>query len=86
MAESFMANCPASRTGGDRYQIVVNVDAGVLEPIQVITGGIEQRNRAAGIEVEPSTVMPRWYGDALDLDHITTALWCVDQRGRPSGN
>ncbi len=30
MAESFLANGPGSRTGGDRYQIVVNVDADVL--------------------------------------------------------
>jgi hypothetical protein len=24
--------------------------------------------------------MARWHGDPLDLDHIITALWCIDQR------
>ena len=24
--------------------------------------------------IEPDTCIPRWYGDALDLDHITTSL------------
>jgi len=52
----------------------------------VSVGGIERRNRAAGIEVDSSTVMRRWYGDRLDLDHLTTALWCVDQRDRASDN
>jgi len=37
----------------------------------------------AGIEIDPATVMPRWYGDPLDLGHITTALWCIDQRRPP---
>ena len=31
MAESFMANGPAARSGADRYQLVVNVDEDVLD-------------------------------------------------------
>jgi 5-methylcytosine-specific restriction endonuclease McrA len=54
-----------------------------LEPAAVTAGGIEHHNRAAGIEIGPTTVRPRWYGDSLDLGHITTALWCADQRGAP---
>jgi hypothetical protein len=37
-------------------------------------GGIETRNTNRGIIVEPDTCIPRWYGDPLDLDHITTSL------------
>ncbi|MDQ1430295.1 MAG: hypothetical protein QOF40_897 [Actinomycetota bacterium] len=60
-----------------------------LEPVAVKADGIdgiERRNQAAGIAIDPATVMPRWYGDPLDLGHITTALWCVDQRDRRSDN
>jgi hypothetical protein len=54
-----------------------------LEPVSAPPGGIERRNRAAAIAIDPDTVTPRWYGDPLDLGHITTALWCADQRPRP---
>ena len=47
---------------------------------------MERRNRAAGIAVDATAITPRWYGDPLDLGHITTALWCADQReGAASG-
>jgi hypothetical protein len=74
----------------DTGNVVVTNPAGnvipSLKPVAVTAGGIEQRNQAAGIEIDPTTVMPRWYGDPLDLDHITTALWCVDRRDRRSDN
>ncbi len=69
--------------------VVVTNPAGNVIPsltvASVSVGGIERRNQAVGIDIDPSTVMPRWYGDPLDLGHITTALWCVDQR-RPDRN
>jgi hypothetical protein len=37
-------------------------------------GGIETRNTELGVTIAPETCIPRWYGDALDLDHITTSL------------
>ncbi len=70
--------------------VVVTNPAGNVIPSLVAlrgaVGGIEPRNRAAGIAIDSTTVTPRWYGDPLDLDHITTALWCADQRDRPSKN
>ncbi len=62
---------------------VGNVIPSLRPPCRV---AIEHRNRAAGIVIDATTVMPPWYGDPLDLGHITTALWCVDQRDRPSRN
>jgi hypothetical protein len=49
------------------------------------TVGVIDRNEAAGVEVGTTTITPRWYGDPLDLGHITTALWCTD-RQRPDRN
>jgi 5-methylcytosine-specific restriction endonuclease McrA len=69
--------------------VVTNPAGNVIPSLKVASvpaGGIERRNQAAGIDIDPSTVTPRWYGDPLDLDHITTALWCVDQRDRRSDN
>lgn len=43
-------------------------------------GRIECHNRARGIAIDHTTNVPRLYGDPLDLDHVTTALRCVDQR------
>jgi hypothetical protein len=40
--------------------------------------GLVERNTSAGTAIEPSAITPRWYGDPLDRDHITTALWCAD--------
>ena len=37
-------------------------------------GGVETRNTHRGITIAPDTCIPRWYGDPLDLDHITTSL------------
>jgi hypothetical protein len=37
-------------------------------------GGIEARNTKKGVAIEPDTCIPTWYGDPLDLDHITTSL------------
>ena len=42
--------------------------------------GIERGNCQRGITIDPTTCIPRWYGDRLDLDHIVTGLLCVDQR------
>lgn len=35
---------------------------------------IEGRNREHGIEIDPMTCYPNWYGEPLDLDHILTGL------------
>ena len=37
-------------------------------------GSIEARNTKTGVAIEPDTCIPTWYGDPLDLDHITTSL------------
>ena len=37
-------------------------------------GSIEARNTDQGVAIEPDTCIPTWYGDPLDLDHITTSL------------
>jgi hypothetical protein len=67
--------------------VVVTNPAGNVIPSVVPIGGeahaVERRNRAAGISLDATSITPRWYGDALDLGHITTALWCADQRERP---
>ncbi len=48
----------------------------VLRPVGIDPndGSIERRNADHGIVVEPTTCEPTWYGDPLDLDHITTSL------------
>ena len=51
MAETLLANGPSARTGGDRYQIVVNVDADVL-------AAIPQSGDADGGTCELDTGMP----------------------------
>jgi hypothetical protein len=52
-------------------------------PLRGEPGAIERRNRAAEIAVDSTAITPHWYGDPLDLGHITTALWCADQRKGP---
>jgi hypothetical protein len=42
--------------------------------------GVERHNHRRGVAVDPTTPIARWYGDPLDLDHVTTALWCIDHR------
>jgi uncharacterized protein YlxP (DUF503 family) len=70
--------------------VVVTNPAGNVIPslraLRASAGGLELRNRTSGITVEPDSITPRWYGDPLDLGHITTTLWCVDQRDGPSRN
>jgi hypothetical protein len=68
---------------------VTNPTGNVIPVLRALNGsadGVERRNRAAGIAIEPDSITPRWYGDPLDLGHITTALWCADQRDRPCRN
>jgi len=86
IAESFLAHGPAARNGGDRYQIVVNVDADVVT--DDAPGGVCELDSgpASSAHARPGLPVPWVYGDPLDLGHITTALWCVDQRDRRSGN
>jgi hypothetical protein len=64
--------------------VVVTNPAGNVIPsvahLRGDSGAIERRNRAAGVSVDSTAITPRWYGDPLDLGHITTALWCADQR------
>jgi hypothetical protein len=37
-------------------------------------GGIVRRNHDAGVRITSDTMIPNWYGDRLDLDHITSSL------------
>jgi hypothetical protein len=66
--------------------VVSNPTGNVIPSIPrptTVTGTINERNADAGLTIDADTVKPRWYGDPLDLDHITTALWCADQPGAP---
>jgi len=67
--------------------VVTNPSGNAIPTVRRTTGtaiGVLDRNASDGITVEPDTITPRWYGDPLDLGHITTALWCADQRARDS--
>lgn len=44
--------------------------------------GVERGNCKRGVAIDPTTCVPRWYGDRLDLDHIITGLLCLDQPSR----
>jgi hypothetical protein len=75
------------RFDGDGNVVVSNPAGNVIPsvvPLRGDSGAIERRNRGAGIAIDSTAITPRWYGDPLDLGHITTALWCADQRERPS--
>lgn len=41
---------------------------------------IEGRNRECGIDIDPTTCIPNWYGDPLDLDLISDGLLYLDHR------
>ncbi len=75
------------RFDGDGNVVVTNPVGNVIPSLVHLRGeanAVERRNRAAGIAVDATAITPRWYGDPLDLGHITTALWCADQReGQP---
>ena len=77
------------RVDGDGNVVVTNPVGNVIPSVarrRGEPGAIACRNRAAGIAVGAASITPRWYGDPLDLGHITTALWCADQReGPPRG-
>jgi 5-methylcytosine-specific restriction endonuclease McrA len=67
----------------DGNVVVTNPIGNVIPSLRLLgvtAGGIEHHNREAGLAIDPTTVTPRWYGDPLDLGHITTALWCTDHR------
>jgi hypothetical protein len=68
----------------DAGQVVVtNPGGNVIPTLRCTSGttvGILDRNGGAGIVIERDAITPTWYGDPLDLGHITTALWCADQR------
>jgi hypothetical protein len=71
------------RFDGDGNVVVTNPVGNVIPPVVHLrgeAGAVERRNRAAGIAVDATAITPRWYGDPLDLAHITTALWCAEQR------
>jgi Domain of unknown function (DUF222) len=70
------------RFDSDGNVVVTNRVGNVIPSVARLrgeSGAIERRNRAAGISVDSTAITPRWYGDPLDLGHITTALWCADQ-------
>jgi hypothetical protein len=74
------------RFDGDGNVVVSNPAGNVIPsvvPLRGEPGAIERRNRAAEIAVDSTAITPHWYGDPLDLGHITTALWCADQRKGP---
>jgi hypothetical protein len=41
---------------------------------------IQRHNRRFGLGIDPDTIVSRWAGEPLDLDHITTGLCCIDAR------
>ena len=46
--------------------------------------GLERSNRQRGRTIDPTTCVPQWYGDHLDLDHIVTGLLAADGRLYPA--
>jgi hypothetical protein len=65
------------------FVVVVTNPAGNVIPAIRSTRGtatrVVDRNRRVGLDVGTTTITPHWYGDPLDLGHITTALWCAEQ-------
>lgn len=57
--------------------VVTNPTGNVIPAMRARCGAavaILDRNARAGLTIEPTAITPRWYGDPLDLDHVTTAL------------
>jgi hypothetical protein len=40
--------------------------------------GIEHQNRERGVSIDPTTCIPRWYGDRFDLNEIVSGLVAAD--------
>ena len=62
------------RFDGDGNVVVTNPVGNVIPSLVRLRGeanAVERRNRAAGIVVDATAITPRWYGDPLDLGHIT---------------
>ncbi|HZR15111.1 MAG TPA: DUF222 domain-containing protein [Acidimicrobiia bacterium] len=74
--------------GADGTFVAIDPLGRVVRPGQPARTGdqhaIEDDNRRRGIAIDSTTPIARWYGDPLDLDHVVTALWCIDHRG-PAG-
>jgi ABC-type hemin transport system substrate-binding protein len=49
---------------------------GAAEPPREVSAiaALAAGNRRRGVTIDPSTVVPDWYGDRLDLDLAVTAL------------
>ncbi len=77
------------RFDGDGRVVVTNPAGNVIPSLPRSAWPPAGSNASTAGVARPSTrhsIIPRWYGDPLDLGHITTALWCVDQRDRRSDN
>lgn len=42
---------------------------------------IERDNRVRGVSINPTTCIPRWYGDPLDLEDIVSGLMATEPSG-----
>ena len=73
----------------DRIVVAVDPSGRAVRPEPPLLTGdaraIEHDNRRHGVTIDPSTPIARWYGDPLDLDHVVTALWCIDHRADRDG-
>jgi Domain of unknown function (DUF222)/HNH endonuclease len=72
------------RTGTGGQLRFSRPDGRPLPPVARIASvqreGLERRNRARGVEVEPDTCLPRWAGERLDLALAIDALVAHDAR------
>ena len=76
VAEAALAGGLDRGTAGDRYQVVLHVDA---EALAAWTGPALQPTNdglaAAGIEIGADTGTPSWRGEPLDLGYAMSVLW-----------
>lgn len=64
--DSYVATGPDGRT--------FSADA-VGAVVEHAEGGVAVHNDAAGITIDPSTIVPHWAGESLDLGWAVTSLW-----------
>ena len=53
---------------------VFKPDGSTLDPRPVVPTNVDPTAMAPEVPVEPATIGAIWYGDPLDLDHVTTSL------------
>jgi len=72
-AEGYVATAPAGRC--------IAVASGT-KAVQSGAAGVAVLNRAAGVVIEPSTIVPQWGGESLDLGWAVTNLWYTNHPDR----